>query len=138
MFKRKGRRVWFAMMQDSYGKWTFPKGHVEKGEDIEEAAARETLEELGLQEIRFLEDLGTIDIWFRDQFEKRGTLIHKDIHYFLFDTLENAKLSPDPTQHVKDAKWIPISRAIKQLSYEDMNKIVIKAIGHVKEIMRDH
>ena len=66
-------------MMDSYGKWAFPKGHVEPGETFEEAAARETLEELGLEQIRLLEYLGKIDIWFRDRFEKERTLIHKDI-----------------------------------------------------------
>ena len=54
VFRRGVHGIEFALMKDSYGKWTFPKGHVEAGEDIEEAAARETLEELGLREIRLL------------------------------------------------------------------------------------
>jgi len=76
VYRQSGNGVSFAMMKDSYGKWTFPKGHVEKGEDIEEAAARETLEELGLEQVRLLEYLGAIDIWFRDRFEKKGQLIN--------------------------------------------------------------
>ncbi len=31
------------------GKWTFPSGYVERGERVEHAAARETLEETGLE-----------------------------------------------------------------------------------------
>ena len=44
VFRSSGNCVSFAVMKDSYGKWTFHKVHVEQWEDLEEAAARETLE----------------------------------------------------------------------------------------------
>lgn len=133
VFKQTPRGIRFAMMQDSYGKWTFPKGHVEKGEDLEEAGARETLEELGLEEIRLLDYLGKIDIWFRDQYKQKGKLIHKDIHYFLFETRPNAKLFPDPDEHVQDAKWVPLKQVMKVSSYEDMRGIIEEALRLVKQ-----
>jgi len=121
-------------MKDSYDKWTFPKGRVEKGEAIEEAAARETLEEIGLQEIRFLEDLGKISIWFRDRYEKKGKLIHKDIHYFLFETPSNAELISDPKQHTYGAKWVPLKKALETSNYTDLLPIIRRAIDHLKKL----
>ncbi len=136
VFKRTGQKIWIAMMKDPYGKWTFPKGHVEKGEALEEAAARETLEELGLDEIRLLEELGKIDIWFRDQYQKKGRLIHKDIHYFLFETRQTSRLYPDPEQHVVAAKWVPIGVVLKESSYPDMIPILKRAVSFFREDKR--
>lgn len=131
--KRSKNKLFVAMMKDSYGKWTFPKGRVEKGEALEEAAARETLEELGLEQLRLLDELGKIDIWFRDRFEKKGRLVHKDIHFFLFDTPGNANLHPDPEEHVQDAKWVPISAALKQSDYKDIVPVLKTALAKILE-----
>jgi ADP-ribose pyrophosphatase YjhB (NUDIX family) len=44
-------RVWLLRrgIEPRYGSWTFPAGFMEMGESVEEAAARETLEELNVQ-----------------------------------------------------------------------------------------
>ncbi len=132
VFRQSTTGISVAMMKDSYDKWTFPKGHVENGESFEEAGARETLEELGLQEIRFLDSLGKISIWFRDRFEKKGKLIHKDIHYYLFQTPMNARLYPDPTQNAYGAKWIPLAKVEQMSGYADLLPI----IRHALEILK--
>lgn len=115
-------------MLDSYDKWTFPKGRVEAGEAVAEAAARETLEELGLEQIRLLEPLGKIDIWFRDRFEKNGRLVHKDVYYFLFQTKSDAVLDPDPGQHSYQAKWVSAQQLLKSSDYSDMIPIIKRAL----------
>lgn len=131
VFKRTPRGVFFAVMLDSYHKWAFPKGRVEEGETLEETAARETLEELGLEQIRLLEYLGKIDIWFRDRFEKHGALVHKDIHYYLFEAPEHAVLRPDPTQHAYEGRWVNAKRILQASSYSDMVPILQKGLDEV-------
>jgi len=132
VFKRAGREVVFAMIKDPYGKWTFPKGHLELGEAIEEAAARETIEELGLEEIRLLEPLGKIDIWFRDQHIKKGQLIHKDIYFFLFSAPINAKLSPQVSEYLSEADWVLAADLLKKSDYKDLLPIINQALKIIK------
>jgi 8-oxo-dGTP pyrophosphatase MutT (NUDIX family) len=37
------------MIRDRFGRWTFPKGHLEPGETARQAAVREVLEETGVR-----------------------------------------------------------------------------------------
>ncbi len=136
VFRQTPRGIQFAVMCDSYGKWTFPKGHVEKGERLEEAAARETLEELGLAQVRLIEYLGQIDIWFRDRFKKRGALVHKDIHYYLFEAPADAILRPDPKEHSYAARWVAARRLPVSSSYPDLVPILKRALSRVHRHLR--
>lgn len=131
VFKRTGQEVVFAMIKDPYGKWTFPKGHVEAGETIVEAAARETLEELGLKEIRLRERLGKIDIWFHDQYVTKGELIHKNIFFYLFSAPIDAALHPQVSEHLFEAIWVPAEQVAKKSEYDDLLPIVLQALNFI-------
>ena len=46
------------LIEDSYGHWTWAKGHIEDGESPEQTAVREVSEETGLADLQILEKLG--------------------------------------------------------------------------------
>jgi ADP-ribose pyrophosphatase YjhB (NUDIX family) len=131
VFKKTSRGVFFAMLKDSYGKWTFPKGHVAKKESYEEGARREIFEEMHVKDLHLIRKLGTIDIWFRDRFVFKGRLIHKYIHYYLFEVKENVRLEkPKPTpggERIQAVAWVPASEVVKRSNYKDMKPIIRKA-----------
>ena len=52
---KKPTVVEILLIQDSKGRWTIPKGHIEEGEKPTETAEREIREEVGLQEMKILE-----------------------------------------------------------------------------------
>src|SRR3989339_348233 len=137
IYKRTNQGVLFAMQKDSYGYWTFPKGHVRKGESYKQTAIREIKEELGLDKLQFRKPLGTIDIWFRDRFVFKGKLVKKFIHYFLFETSVDAVLVPLQStkkgEQIKEAAWIPIKDVQELSGYDDLNPIVHKALQYFEK-----
>ena len=78
-----------------------PKGGVEAGESLEEAARREIEEEAGLSSLELIEKLGV-----------RGRLSYDKVcwittHYFLFVT-EQVEGTPTDVEHHYELAWHPI------------------------------
>jgi 8-oxo-dGTP pyrophosphatase MutT (NUDIX family) len=61
-------------------RWGFPKGHVEVGESIAEAARREIIEETGLTELEFQHEL--TEVHYRFYSPRRKTNVFKTVVYW--------------------------------------------------------
>lgn len=100
------------------GHWSFPKGHVEKGETELQTAHREVLEETNIDIL--------IDPTFRHTVSyspKKDT--HKEVVYFI-GKARNTNFIPQE-EEIADIKWIEIDRACSVLAYENDKSIVNKA-----------
>jgi len=102
--------------------WVLPKGTVEKGETIEEAAIREVREETGLQNIRILSEIGHITY----KFLSRGKPVKKTVYFFLMETTDDALL---PGEEFQDARWFSFENAEHIMAFENQKGIVRKALG---------
>src|SRR5437660_9642294 len=60
--------------------WVLPKGHVEEGESLEQAALREIYEEAGLDTVQLIKHLGTMT---RESVKSNGDVEQKTIHFYL-------------------------------------------------------
>jgi 8-oxo-dGTP pyrophosphatase MutT (NUDIX family) len=95
--------------------WVLPKGHVEEGESIEEAALREIYEEAGLDNVQLIKHLGT---FIRESVKANGDVVQKTIHFFLAYALSNHQ-SPTPTDLLfTEVGWFRPGEAIELLPYE--------------------
>ncbi len=98
----EGVRVLVALIREG-GKsaYSLPKGHVEEGESVEEAAVREIEEEAGLTDLRLIAPLGIQE---RLTFRKNSW---KRTHYFLFTTNQIAGI-PGGREKGFAMEWHPI------------------------------
>lgn len=88
--------------------YVLPKGRVDPGETLEQAARREIAEEAGLTRLTLLDFLGTRE---RLDYDRRAW---KRIHYFLFLTDQSNGRPTDPL-HEGEVKWFPLDELPEML-----------------------
>ncbi len=83
------------------GKWDLPKGKLDPGETIEEAAVREVQEECGIHHLQLGKKLcETFHIYYE---KKKQYLKHS--YWFAMQT-EERKLAPQTEEDITDIRWI--------------------------------
>lgn len=108
-------------------RWGLPKGHVEEGERVEEAALREVREETGL-EGKLIRKLGDIGYSYRDKNKERELVrIYKRVHFYLLRYVRGDVRDHD--HEADDARWFPIEQALKQLKFATERKMVHRALA---------
>ena len=100
------------------GYWSFPKGHVEKGETEVETATREIKEETNIDVL--------VDSGFRETvsfFPRRD--INKTVVYFVAKAISNEARPQE--DEISEIRWVEIGQALSHLTYENDKLIVNKA-----------
>ncbi|MEQ8359726.1 MAG: NUDIX domain-containing protein [Cytophagales bacterium] len=80
-------------------KWALPKGRIDAGEQLKEAAKREVEEESSIS-VNVLFKLGST---YKINAKNKTTL--RRYHWFLMETQDRTKLKPSMLEGIKDAKW---------------------------------
>jgi 8-oxo-dGTP pyrophosphatase MutT (NUDIX family) len=99
--------------------WTFPKGHIEKGEKAEEAALREVEEETGYR-CQIVKPFDKVEYWFK----REGRLIKKSVTWFLMSALE--KTGSHDTDEILDTRWVSMNEAETLVRYKSDKQILKK------------
>lgn len=88
------------------GKWDLPKGKVENGETINEAAIREVEEECGISNLKLLDELKSTyhTYWMNNKW------VLKRSYWYKMCYSGNEKLVPQTEEDIVDVRWIPINK----------------------------
>lgn len=117
IFRHIGETVRYLLIKNRRSSnWSFPKGHVEDGETLEETAKREVLEETGIH----------LDIFPGFVSKSQYTIqnkIQKTVHIFV-GTTKDEQTSIQP-EEIEDYIWLPFEGAYNCLKFEN-DKTILK------------
>jgi deoxyribose-phosphate aldolase len=116
------------LIKDIYGRWTWPKGHIEEGESTPDAALREITEETGLKTLEIIDELGKQEYWFTLEEKK----IFKTVTIFLVKATlgEDIKIQ---VEEVQEAGWFSPGEALEKIEYSGSSVLLEKGINIYKE-----
>jgi len=116
----KDKKLLLVKVKNLSGKivWTFPKGHIEKSETIENTALREVSEETGYS-CKIIKPLGNT----RYNFRHKNKFISKKVIWFLMSHLKKIGIHD---HEILTTRWVKINEAKKYLKYLSDKKLLEK------------
>lgn len=129
-FARHDGTISFALVHDVFGYWTLAKGTVEEGETAEEAAIRETKEEIGLD----VKISGYLDETTYVAFDPEKGKIRKNVKYFLLEGKYGELHLHSESGGLTEAKWFSIDELENITTYGNIYTMLAKAIELLTKI----
>ena len=128
IFRKERGEIFYLLLHYRMRHWDLPKGHIERGEKLEEAAAREVKEETGISDIKFIPGFKeTIKYFYKlegPSAGRQGKTVFKIVVFFLAQTkTKRVKIS---YEH-QGFKWLSYEKALEQLTFNNAKEILKKA-----------
>jgi N utilization substance protein B len=123
IYSRKGKDLFIGLVHDVFGYWTLSKGHIDEGENPEEATIKRIKEEVNL-DIKIIEKLGENE--YVASHPEKGKLLKK-VSYFLAES-EYRELVLESSGGLDGARWFQLSEIPELKIYNDIVPLIAKAI----------
>lgn len=113
------------------GRWSFPKGNIERDETPEATALREIAEETGLplSRLRIVTPLPPVKYAFR----WGGGLVFKTVHNYLVQFTGDNGLTPQLSE-IEEARWFTPAGARRAISFKNLKDTLDAAISGVERL----
>ncbi len=106
------------------GFWDLPKGKVENGESIEEAAIREVEEETGVENISIRSYLCET----YHEYIQKGDSYGKTTYWYLIDANGfKGTTMPQLEEGITDTEWVHLKKAFTIAHYDNLKEVIGKA-----------
>ena len=120
-FRKIENRIEFLLLHYPSGHWDLVKGHIENNETAKDAAKRESKEETGITDVKFIDEFEEeIEYYFK--YDNQD--IHKKVIFFLSETKQDRITLSD--EHL-DFIWLDFENATKKITFDTAKQIVKKA-----------
>ncbi len=130
----------FLILKHRKGHWSFPKGHIENGEDIKTAAVREVKEETGLDGIEILrsEEKNKNDKYMlSENYIIKDTNIEKTNYYFIGKVPQTYEENMYPkvkidVDEILDYRWCNYEEASNLITFNQARELLKNAYEIIK------
>lgn len=114
--------------------WTLPKGHVDKGESLLEAAEREIYEESGVSGLEMIKELGSYQRYRIGKHGEDDKSEFKTINMFLFrvDNCDNQLCPVDPEN--PGASWFNLDEAADKITISQDRKFFLSVVDEIRQL----
>ena len=120
IFHHSKGKLSFLLLQRKNSSWDLPKGHVERGETLEETAMREIFEETGLKP----KIVSGFSVSTSYKFKREGKPIDKRVIFFLAESsTSKVKVSEEHSGY----KWVSPDKAKPLIGHKNMATLISKA-----------
>ena len=124
---QQGARRYLLLRHREDGHWAFPKGRIERGEEPEQAARRETREETGIEKLKVIPNFRTES---RYRFKRGDRPIEKSVVYFL---AESAGTEVRLSHEHSDSMWLGPVEARRVLAFSEGRRVLDQAEARLSE-----
>jgi len=128
VLKEEKKGVSILLIKDSYGRWAWPKGKIDKGEKAASAALREVKEETGLEGLDLIGELGRTEYFYK----REGKLIFKTVFFYLMLLKGRSELKIQRDE-IQDGRWLDVKSAQKLLNYKGARELLENALSMYRE-----
>jgi len=111
----------------------FPKGHLNPGEVLKDAALRE-VEEEGRIKANIIDKVGSRDYIIWDQATNKKII--KKVTFFLMEYREESSLKYYDMETVVDREWYSYEEAVKKLAYDFERNLLKKAKYKLESLLK--
>ena len=121
LFRKENDKILFLLLHYPSGHWDFVKGKMEPGESPHETAIRETKEETGIEDVKFVDGY---EEWIEYNFQYDGELVHKKVVFFLGET--QTKEVEISHEHLSFT-WMDYVTAMDKTTFDNAKTVLSKA-----------
>jgi len=114
------------------GDYVLPKGRVEEGETLKDAAKREVMEESGSR-VNVLEYLSKISYEFVRNTNTASIHIRKIVHWYIMEA-RDMECHPQKNEGFITAGFYPLETALELARYDDERSVIEKAIKEMQYV----